>query len=226
MQYRWLVIDLWRRRASALRGALALVCAVMAAPVEELVEAASRRSIVPIEAFVVREGGEPVVSKDWLDGQVAHANALFWPAKVGFEIESVQAISERFAHLSSRADRDALADHPRTPGRVHLFVVRRLDDVDVEGNLLYGVHWRLRRDRAQTWVIMSTRDESSTVLAHELGHLFELPHSRYPKSIMNKREDVKLPWPERVFAEPEIERIRRQARRHIDSGRLVPAGQP
>ena len=213
----------WRRRAIAARGLILGLVGAIAGYVGDVIESAERRHIMPIEIFVVHEEDEPVVSREWLEAQVEHANLLFWPAGVGFEIEGVQAISEDYAHLANRAERDAIGvDHERKPGRVQLFVVRRLDDVDVEGNRLYGVHWRLRRDRSQTWIIMSTRDTSSTVLAHELGHLFELGHSRYPVSIMNKDPSLELPWPERVFAPPEVERIRRQARRHIRSGRLVP----
>jgi hypothetical protein len=202
---------------------VATACGLLAAHASELIELAERRSVVPVEVFVVHEDGEPVVSREWLDAQVDHANRLFWPAEVGFEIERVEPLAFTYAHIASRAERDALADAARrTPGRVHLFMVRQLDDVDIAGNLLFGVHWRLRRDRSQTWIIMSTRDTSGTVLAHELGHLFELPHSRYPESIMNKDPSLTLPWPERVFAEPELQRIRRQARRHLQTGRLEP----
>jgi hypothetical protein len=218
------------RRLDALRALAATAFGVLATYAGDLIEASDLRAVVPVEVFVVHEHGAPVVSRDWLDAQVAHANRLFWPAQVGFEIERAEAISARYAHIASRAERDALADAApppgRTPGRVHLFVVRQLDDVDIEGNLLYGVHWRLRRDRGQTWIIMSTRDTSSTVFAHELGHLFELPHSRYPESIMNKSPHLDIPWPERVFAEPELRRIRGQARRHLESRRLIPIDTP
>lgn len=184
-------------------------------------EQAASYAVVPLELFVVVERGEPVAESDWLDAQVAHANRLFAPAGLGFEVEEVHEIGGRFAHVATRADRDELGSHSRREGRIQVFVVRRLDDVDVEGNLLYGVHWRLRRDRSQTWVILSTRDEGSTVLAHELGHVFELGHSRYPESIMNKEPRPSPPWAERVFADPEVERIRRQAGRFFASGRLV-----
>ncbi len=222
---------MWRRwpgKARTARRALAALAAALIsqlAAVAETGQAMERADVVPIEVFVVREDGDPVVSRDWLNAQVFHASALFAPAGVGFEIERVRAISDEHAHIETRDDRDALAAIDREPGRVQLFVVRRLDDVDVDGNRLFGVHWRFREDRSQTWIIMSTRDTTNTVLAHELGHLFELGHSRYPASIMNKSPDVEVPWPARAFAEPETERIRRQARRHFASGRLAPAGQ-
>jgi hypothetical protein len=43
------------------------------------------------------------------------------------------------------------------------------------------------------------------VLAHELGHFFGLPHSRYPISIMNKKPSPDRPaWPDLVFHPEEL----------------------
>ena len=103
-------------------------------------------------------------------------------------------------------------------------MVRQLDDVDIIGNLLYGVHWRKRGDRSQRWIILSARDESGATLAHEMGHFFGLPHSTYDVSIMNKAPRPSPPWTERVFADPEQARMRRERDRMLGTGFLEDRG--
>jgi hypothetical protein len=175
-----------------------------------------------IELFVVLDQGKPVRSPAWWAGQVAHANRLFAAVDVAFELADVHFISTTWAHVHSRLDRDRLGRRDRTRGLVHVFMVRQLDDVDIEGNLLYGVHWRDRADTAHRWIIVSERDTSSTVLVHEMGHYFGLPHSSHAVSVMNKQPRATPPWPERVFADPELVRVRQHRDRMIASGFLAP----
>jgi hypothetical protein len=176
---------------------------------------------IGVQAFVTIENGKPVQTPTWLAGEIAHANELFAAIGVAFQLDHVTFIGTPWPHVHSRADRDALGDRTREPGVVHVFMVRQLDDVDIEGAVLYGVHWRRRGDRSQRWIILSARDESSTTLAHELGHYFGLPHSEYEESIMNKAPRSSPRWPERVFATPEVARMRAHRDRMLRIGFLV-----
>ncbi len=91
-------------------------------------------------------------------------------------------------------------------GVAHIFVVRQLDDVDIAGEVIRGLHWHLRGDRSKRWIILSSIG-GTVVLAHELGHFFGLPHSRYVESVMNKKPREAPTWEERIFAEPEVTKM-------------------
>lgn len=175
---------------------------------------------VGIELFVTIEDGAPVQDAAWWAGELRHANELFGSIGVAFELQAVRFVGTQWSHVHSRLDRDRLGRRDRQSGLVHVFMVRQLDDVDIEGNLLYGVHWRDRADTSNRWIILSARDSSSTVLAHEMGHYFGLPHSRYEISIMNKMPRDRPTWPERIFAPPEVEKMRGHRDRMLESGFL------
>ena len=164
--------------------------------------------------------GEPVATPLWLYEDIAHANALFAVISVGFEVASIDAKPAEVGDVQTRADRDALGKDDFGPGVIHVYVVQRLADVDVDGEEIRGVHWRYRPDTTKRWVILSAIG-SSTVMAHELGHFFGLPHSTYAVSIMNKRPRD-LPWPDRVFAKPEVEIMRRRTAEMVADGSLTP----
>ncbi|MCO4761056.1 MAG: matrixin family metalloprotease [Myxococcales bacterium] len=88
--------------------------------------------------------------------------------------------------------------------------------VDLNGHTVrHGVHWRDRKDqrgelRRRRWVIVA-RTPYVFVLAHELGHYFGLPHSRAPRSLMNKRSTPGRPgvrdW---RFTRKEGQRVQRR----------------
>jgi len=58
------------------------------------------------------------------------------------------------------------------------------------------------------------------VLAHELGHFFGLPHSKYPVSIMNKTPRDDPPHAERGFHAKELAIMTRQRDAMIADGTL------
>jgi hypothetical protein len=175
---------------------------------------------VGIELFVVLEQAGPVQSAAWWGGEMDKANVLFAPIGVGFALADVHFIASEWAHVDTRLTRDKLGRRSRQAGLVHVFMVRRLDDVDIEGNVLYGVHWRDRGRPGNRWIILSARDPSSTVLSHEMGHYFGLPHSSYDISLMNKTPRDKPKWTERRFAEPEVARATRHRDKMLASGFL------
>ena len=209
-------------------GSLAFAWLVAAGNVATAFEAAvpdcgaSVPTCVGIELFVVVRDGEPVQTPHWFSAEVEHANQLFAAIGVGFELAAVHPVSARWGHIETRLHRDQLGrEHDRISGLAHVFMVDVLEDVDVADNTLYGVHWRDRADVSHRWVILSGKDSSASALAHEMGHYFGLPHSGYKISIMNKRPRETPTWPERVFAPPEVRRMKQELAAMLKSGFLV-----
>jgi hypothetical protein len=171
-----------------------------------------------IVVHVVVEGGAPVQTPSHFAAHVADANRLFAPIGIGFEVVGVEAEAGARAEIVTRSDRDRLGADGFSRGVVHVYLVRELADVDVEGEVIRGVHWRYRPEPARRWIILSAL-ASSLVLSHELGHFFGLPHSGFPNSIMNKKSA--LPWSTRDFAEPELRRMQRHRDTMLRDGMLV-----
>ncbi len=156
------------------------------------------------------EGGGLIAQPDWFARQLATANRHFVPLDVGFQVAGIEALPASAAHIANRGERDAVAEG-RLGGRViHVFITGQLDDIDEPGRFAYGVTWHTRDGRK--YVIVSTRGRDRT-LAHELGHVFGLPHSRYPISIMNKTDRAEPPPEQRTFADQEIAAMRPVLRR-------------
>ena len=88
------------------------------------------------------------------------------------------------------------------------------------GEQIRGVHWRQRSNIDKRWVILSGIAQS-TVMAHELGHFFGLPHSSHRRSIMNKTPREDPPWDERVFVDEELAIVRAERDRMFGDGSLI-----
>jgi len=166
---------------------------------------AAAKVCVGLHVHPVVEEDEPVATPLWFAHHVAHANRLFAAIGVGFEVAEVSAAPAEHADMQTRKQRDLLGRKDHDLGVVHVYLVRRLADVDVEGAVIRGVHWRDRAGKGvRRWVILSSV-ASHPVLAHELGHFFGLPHSKYAISIMNKRRAPGRPaWPDLVFHDEEL----------------------
>ena len=177
------------------------------------------KSCFSLVVHVVVVEGVPVQTPLWWAGQVAAANRLFAEIDVGFVPIEVREEPGELADVDDRKERDQLgrADHDR--GVIHVWAVRRLADVDIDGEEIRGVHWRDRADTTRRFVILSSI-APERVLAHELGHFFGLPHSSFAVSIMNKtpRDD---PPPElRGFHPRELATMRARRDAMIADGTL------
>ena len=180
----------------------------------------SARRCFEIALHVVVEEGQDVQTPQWFAAQVREANRLFAPVGVGFTVGSVETVEAEFADVQTRLQRDMLGRREHSLGVVHVFVVRQLADVDVEGEVIRGVHWRDRAETSRRWIILSSI-ASSMVLAHEAGHFFGLPHSKYRISIMNKSPHRDPPWSERVFHEEELVIMAGRRDEMVGDGTLV-----
>jgi hypothetical protein len=159
----------------------------------------ARAHCIGIKLHVAVEGGALVASRDWVARQLAHANRHFASIGVAFQIDSVAALPEEAARIEDAEERTALARH--VAGTViDVFVTAQLDDIDEADAVIYGVAWPAG---GKKFVIISTMAWERT-LAHELGHVFGLPHSRYAISIMNKRERKQPPLEQRTFHPAEL----------------------
>lgn len=174
-----------------------------------------------IFVHVVYRDEVPAGQPRWLADRVRQANRLFSAIDVGFEVVRAERLDGEHWRIATRLQRDELGAERFAPGLVHLFLVGQLDDVDVADTQIRGVHWRLRRDVSRRWVIMSSIS-GEMVLAHELGHFFSLPHSSYRVSVMNKKPREAPPWSERVFADPEVDKMRAARDEMLRDGMLEP----
>lgn len=202
-----------RATAAAIALAAALATPAAADPVAALARdlprcpAATRCVALRVHVAVTADG--PVASAAWLAGQLATAHALYAPLATAFEVTAVAPLPAAAAHVATRRARTALG-HALSPTAIDVFVTARLDDVDVPGEQRFGVAWRRA---GRKYVILSTAGPSR-VLAHELGHVFGLPHSSYPESIMNKAPREQPPPEARRFADPELAILRRSLARY------------
>jgi len=168
--------------------------------------ACERATCFAIQLHVAAVADAPVVSAEWTAAQLAAANRLFAALDVGFTIAGSDADSA--AHLRTREDRSALGAHVNG-AVIHVFVTGTLENVDDPDEPVYGVTWR-KGTRKFVILAANARD---IVLAHELGHVFGLPHSTYAISIMNKTKRATPPIDERRFADEELAAMRAMVRR-------------
>jgi len=147
-----------------------------------------------------------IASADWLAIQLAAANRHFGPLDVGFQVTGIDRLPASGARIATRRERDDLATGRLGSKVLHVFIVGQLDDVDEPGKVIRGVTWHTPKDDRKYVLVSTVAPER--VLAHELGHVFGLPHSRYAISIMNKADRPLPPVEQRTFADEEVAAMR------------------
>jgi hypothetical protein len=175
----------------------------------------ARPRCVRIRLHIALDADKPVVTPEWFAAQLASANTHFAAADIAFELAGVDALPASALDVVTRRDRNALAAGRDSLGGgvIHVYLVGTLDDVDVPGEARNGVAWRRPGDNRK-YVILASRARAVT-LAHELGHVFGLPHSTHPISIMNKTPRDEPPMEQRTFAPEELVIVKKTADRLI-----------
>jgi len=169
-------------------------------------------------------GDAPVADAAWVARQLEFANRHFEALDVGWQIVGVDSLPGSATRVEDAQERDSFA--PLVSGTVvDVFVTGQLDDIDKPGAVAYGVTWRTKDARERKFVILSTQAWERT-LAHELGHVFGLPHSRYAISIMNKTPRTAPPPEDRRFADEEIELMKTALKRVLRDKLLVDVARP
>jgi hypothetical protein len=155
----------------------------------------ARKTCVGLRLHVPVTDTGPIATSEWVDRQLANANLQFAKLDLAFQIVGVEPLPSEAGFIADREERSALA--ALIEGKViDVFITGELADIDKPGGYIYGVTWWTTGDRK--FVILSTKAWERT-LAHELGHVFGLPHSKYAISIMNKKQRTEPPPAERTF---------------------------
>lgn len=167
------------RRALAV-GALGSVATALVSRVARSAETAPRL-VIPVRFALATE-----MPTELQEAQRAEAERLYpmfafeWPT-------ATDEVDAKFRDLDTRADRDALRKFlVRT--QVNVFFVESLRDVDDRSLYRRGVHWRPAPEPTVRYIIV-IRDAPRSVLAHELGHYFGLPHSSTRNNLMSYDRD-------------------------------------
>ncbi|CAN5863056.1 hypothetical protein BH11MYX3_BH11MYX3_24540 [soil metagenome] len=212
-------------------AAVGLVCAATAiaaaddaADLDAIVKAAPHCDPARAHCFALRlhvartEDGGAVVEPAWIAAQIAMANHHFEPIETSFQVAGVDFLPADAARVEDRAERSAFAS--RTGGTViDVFFTGYLADVDKPGAFIRGVTWHIGEERRL--IILSAVAPERT-LAHELGHFFGLPHSKYAISIMNKTPRDEPPPEERRFSDEEIVKLKAQLPRLVRAKLIAP----
>lgn len=134
-------------------------------------------------AIAEDEDGAPVQVGEWADAQLAEARRIYRRFGVHLRKAEARKLDPRFAKLTSRADRDALASELEK-GVLNVFVVGSLRDVDDDRLYRMGVHWAPNGDLKRQYVIIAA-SAAKTTLAHEIGHYFRLQHAFVQDNLMS-----------------------------------------
>lgn len=176
---------------------------------------------LPLTLHVVEQDGKPVADEGFIAERLARANEIYAPYRVGFVVQQRLPLAAAHAHLSSRADRDALARYLKRKV-INCFVVASLRDVDEPERMRRGVHWHAADSGGAHYVILSILG-GRDVLSHELGHFLGNPeHSPTPGNLMSYELGPMLPFLDAA----QQKRLERSLRGYFKRAELVPAQPP
>ena len=178
---------------------------------------AARATCIGLRFHVpINDAGEPIAQADWVARQLVSANKHFEPLDVAFQVVGVEPMPASAERVEDKQERISFG--PLIKGRVlDIFVTGHLDDIDKPGAMAYGVTWWTTGDRK--FIIISTQAFERT-LAHELGHVFGLPHSKYAISIMNKSPRETPPLEDRTFHDKELAKMKPRLRELVKNKTL------
>ena len=159
-----------------------------------------------------------VATPEFIAAQIAMANQHFAAADIAFQVKGV--VEHDKPSVLTRADRNKVARKRKGAGAIDVFLVAELGDIDNAGAFINGVAWRVPKGTQKIIILSATAWERT--LAHELGHVFGLPHSEYPISIMNKTPRDEPPQDQRRFADEEFVTIRAQRKRLVRDKVIAP----
>jgi hypothetical protein len=121
-----------------------------------------------------------------VDDQLRAAAEVLGPHGLAL-VPRVEEFQPARCDVEGREQRDAMARHVTIDDHATVLVVRRVPDLAVPGHDLGGVHWRAgasaRAHAGRTYVLLAAKARR-TVLVHELGHYFGLPHDRRGGNLM------------------------------------------
>jgi hypothetical protein len=199
------------RVCSVIALALLLFCSVLA----QSGRADARN--VRIRFHIAERDTGRVADEAFVSAQREAAQRVFGALGLRLVEEARDTLPARHAVLRSRADRDALGGYV-TRGAIHCMVVAELMDVDEPGRVRRGVHWRVRKDPARHFVIVSAIS-GPYVLAHELGHfLGNQAHSEVQDNLMSYDQTGAIP-----FLSPlQVNAVERTLGMMFASGELAP----
>lgn len=138
---------------------------------------------LPLSIAIGAANGKTAQTEAWVDAQIDAAQAIYNEFGVSFRKANTRRLTPELMRLETRADRDALAAHLEA-GRINVFVVASLRDVDDPKLYRMGVHWAPNGDLKRQYVIVSAAARKTT-LAHEIGHYFTLQHMFVADNLMS-----------------------------------------
>lgn len=165
---------------------------------------AARKTCIGLRLHVPVTDDGPIATSEWVERQLAAANKHFEKLDVAFQITGIDPMPATAERVEDKEERISFGPLI-TKDVIDVFVTGHLDDIDKPGEMVYGVTWWTTGDRK--FVILSTQAWERT-LAHELGHVFGLKHSKYAVSIMNKRKRTMPPIEDRTFHKHELAKMK------------------
>ncbi len=143
---------------------------------------------VELVVHVAASEDDPIAA--YLRDALPRANELFSPARIRFLVKEYRHGEPAIPSVQSMAERDALAVLAPPDGRVHVFLVKRLGDLERADIDIAGRHWRYRGKRREffgrRYIILAPSEARVDTLAHELGHFFGLDHSMRFENLMKQ----------------------------------------